>query len=134
MPFHPGTPPRPRRPRREPPHALNAASDTDAVLPGHPEQLLYTPSEAAERLRVRESWLRKKAAARAIPCTFLGKHLRFSNKDLAAIVVASAQPATGRRPRRTSRSTPRGPDLTSVAKRRVHAPDPHDNNQPRWEQ
>jgi hypothetical protein len=29
-------------------------------------------------MAVRESWLRRKAAARAIPCTFLGKHLRFS--------------------------------------------------------
>jgi hypothetical protein len=37
--------------------------------------VLLTPAEAAIRLRVRESWLRKKAAARAIPCTFLGKHL-----------------------------------------------------------
>jgi excisionase family DNA binding protein len=128
MPFHPGTPPRPRRPQQGPPPALNTASETDAVLPDHPDQLLYTPSEAAARLRVRESWLRKKAAARAVPCTFLGKHLCFSAQDLAAIVAASAQPAAGRRPRRTSRSTPRGPDLTSGAKRRVHAPDPHDNN------
>jgi hypothetical protein len=40
--------------------------------------LLYTPGEAAQPLKVRESWLRKKAAARLVPCTFLGKHLRFS--------------------------------------------------------
>jgi hypothetical protein len=39
--------------------------------------LLYTPAEAARRLRVRESWLRKKAAARLVPCTHLGRHLRF---------------------------------------------------------
>src|SRR5213078_3926347 len=55
------------------------------------EVLLYTPAEAAQRLRVRESWLRKKAAARQVPCTFLGKHLRFSPTDLAAIIVAAAQ-------------------------------------------
>jgi hypothetical protein len=30
--------------------------------------LLYTPAEAAVLLRVRESWLRRKAGARVIPC------------------------------------------------------------------
>jgi hypothetical protein len=39
---------------------------------------LLLPSEAAQLLKVRESWLRKKAAARLIPCTYVGKHLRFS--------------------------------------------------------
>ena len=43
---------------------------------------LRTPAEAAEILRIRESWLRDKAAARAIPCTFIGKHLRFSDDDI----------------------------------------------------
>lgn len=47
---------------------------------------LYTPSEVAQILRVPESWLRRKAGSRHIPSTFLGKHLRFSNKDLEAIV------------------------------------------------
>jgi excisionase family DNA binding protein len=58
--------------------------------------VLLTPAEAAIRLQVRESWLRNKAAARAIPCTFLGKHLRFSEADLAAIVAGAAQPAAFR--------------------------------------
>jgi excisionase family DNA binding protein len=64
---------------------------------------LYTPAEAASLLKVPESWLRKKAAARLIPCTFLGKHLRFSDEDLAEIVhsgatsVAAARPAARRR-------------------------------------
>ena len=62
--------------------------------------LLYTPAEAAHMLKVRESWLRRKAAARLVPCTFLGKHLRFSPADLAAILVTAAQPAGIRRPRR----------------------------------
>jgi excisionase family DNA binding protein len=52
---------------------------------------LRTAAEAAQLLAVRESWLRRKAAARAIPCTFLGKHLRFSPADLAAITTAAAQ-------------------------------------------
>ena len=52
---------------------------------------LYTPAEAADMLQVRESWLRKKASARAIPCTFIGKHLRFSDQDIAAIIAAGAK-------------------------------------------
>jgi excisionase family DNA binding protein len=56
---------------------------------------LYTPAEAAEILRIRESWLRAKAAARAIPCTFIGKHLRFSDDDITQIVTEGArQPVT----------------------------------------
>jgi hypothetical protein len=49
---------------------------------------LHTPAEAAGILRVRESWLKTKAAARVIPCTFIGKHLRFSDDDIAAIMQA----------------------------------------------
>ena len=62
-------------------------------------RLLYTPEEAAELLRVRPSWLRKKAAARKIPCTFLGKHLRFSPADLAAIVAPRRRTRSQRTPR-----------------------------------
>ncbi|MBO2450752.1 helix-turn-helix domain-containing protein [Actinomadura barringtoniae] len=53
---------------------------------------VHTPAEAARLLRVRESWLRKKAAARAIPCTFLGKHLRFSDDDLALLIREGRRP------------------------------------------
>jgi excisionase family DNA binding protein len=73
------------------------------------QPLLYTVEEAAALLQVRPSWLRRKAAARAVPCTFLGKHLRFSRTDLDAIITGGSQqtaparqrPATvpaGRRP------------------------------------
>ena len=55
------------------------------------EPQLYTPAEAAQLLKVPESWLRKKAAARMIPCTFVGKHLRFSSTDLTQIVEAGAR-------------------------------------------
>jgi hypothetical protein len=49
---------------------------------------------------VRESWLKTKAAARVIPCTFIGKHLRFSDDDIAAIMQAGArQPVVSRDPR-----------------------------------
>jgi excisionase family DNA binding protein len=59
---------------------------TPGVLP------LYTPADAAGLLAVRESWLRRRAAERRVPCTFLGKHLRFSRADLEAIAAAAARP------------------------------------------
>jgi hypothetical protein len=60
---------------------------------------LHTAAEAARVLKVRESWLKTKAAARLIPCTFVGKHLRFSD-DIAEIMKAGArQPVTSRQPR-----------------------------------
>jgi hypothetical protein len=58
---------------------------------------LHTAAEAAMILKVRESWLKTKAAARLIPCTFVGKHLGFSDDDIAAIMKAGArQPITAR--------------------------------------
>jgi hypothetical protein len=58
---------------------------------------LHTAAEAAGVLKVRESWLKTKAAARLIPCTFIGKHLRFSDDDIAEIMRAGArQPVTSR--------------------------------------
>ncbi|GIH21338.1 helix-turn-helix domain-containing protein [Rugosimonospora africana] len=83
---------------------------------------LYTPEEAAALLRVRPSWLRKKAAAREVPCTFLGKHLRFSPADLAAIVTASTRAPVGHRPRRRAAPTVRDRDLPPGPNRSVHAP------------
>ncbi len=94
------------------------------------EALLYTPAEAARLLQVRESWLRKKAAAGAIPRTMLGKHLRFSPANLTAIVAAFTQPATGRRThRRKPRPTRRQPDLSTPPDRSVHANRPDHRSQ-----
>jgi excisionase family DNA binding protein len=65
---------------------------------------LHTATEAAEILKVRESWLKTKAAARAIPCTFVGKHLRFSDDDIAEIMNSGARrPATSSSQRSRSR-------------------------------
>lgn len=61
---------------------------------------VHTPAEAAEILKIRESWLRHKAAARAIPCTFIGKHLRFSDADIAQIIADGAREPVVRRRRR----------------------------------
>jgi hypothetical protein len=67
---------------------------------------LYTAAETASILKVRESWLKTKAAARLIPCTFIGKHLRFSDDDIAGIMKAGArQPVTSRERRVAHRTT-----------------------------
>lgn len=73
------------------PDTTNTDVDTDTIK-------LYTPIQAAELLAVKESWLRRKAGRRAIPCTFIGKHLRFSASDLRAITALGAQPAQTREP------------------------------------
>jgi excisionase family DNA binding protein len=64
---------------------------------------LYTPAAAAERLTVSESWLRRKAGQRFIPGTFIGKHLRFTEEDLRAVVAAGS---CGPSPRNQAPSRP----------------------------
>ena len=54
--------------------------------------LLYTAEQAAALLQVRPSWLRRKAAARAVPCRFVGKHLRFSHTDIETIAEGNSLP------------------------------------------
>jgi excisionase family DNA binding protein len=68
-----------------------------------PVPVLYTPAEAAELLRVPESWLRRKAGDRQVPCTLLGPHLRFSTADLNTIVTEHTQPAGTRHSQRRRR-------------------------------
>jgi len=64
---------------------------------------VFTPQEAAAVLKVPESWLRKRASARQVPCTFIGKHLRFSSSDLEQIIRAGHRaPTSGG----TGRATP----------------------------
>ncbi len=67
------------------------AEETGAAIDREPDRgvLLYTPEQAAALLQVPESWLRRRAAARGVPWSFLGKHLRFSRADLDAIVAAA---------------------------------------------
>lgn len=54
---------------------------------------------AAEFLGVKRSWVRDKVTARAIPFTLVGRHVRFSEEDLAAIVAAGRQRPTTPAPR-----------------------------------
>lgn len=83
---------------------------------GDPAQILFAPARAADLLQVKESWLRRRAARRLVPCTFLGKHLRFSRANLEQIAADAARPAAparqadpapGASRRRSDR--PRGP-------------------------
>ena len=95
---HP-TRPTPRRPQQPPTDTTATVSTTDS---GGSAPRVHTPAEAAVLLAVSESWLRRQAGQRKLPCTFLGRHLRFSDVDLQAIITAGARPAraTSRRPRR----------------------------------
>lgn len=52
--------------------------------------LLTTP-EAAAVLRVSSSWLKKAAAAGVVPCTRIGRGVRFSEENLAEIVANGQQ-------------------------------------------
>lgn len=80
-------PPEPVHPQTTPTEA------SDDSTPTTQRRLkLHTPTEAADILAVRESWLRRKASQRLVPCTFVGKHLRFSDSNLAAITEAGQQP------------------------------------------
>ena len=67
----------------------------DAIVGPDMDVLLLTPKQAAGLLGVRESWLRRRAAERRVPCSFLGKHLRFSRADLDEIIAGARSP-TGR--------------------------------------
>lgn len=85
--------PHPARPSREVTARPGEQEPAGAVSrAGETEPLLYTAEQAAQLLQVRPSWLRRKAAARAVPCRFVGKHLRFSHTDITTIAEASATP------------------------------------------
>ena len=71
--------------------------------------VLLTVEEAAELLSVPVSWLKKRVATHAVPCTRLGRHIRFTRAQVTGIVEAAAEPVaaiplTGltRRSRRTA--------------------------------
>jgi excisionase family DNA binding protein len=70
--------------------------------------VVHTKTEAAALLRVTESWLERRAAARKIPFTMLGGAYCFTDDHLAEIVRMnekrptdfSAPEATGGKPRK----------------------------------
>ena len=54
--------------------------------------LLLTLAEVATLLSVPESWLRKRVASHTVPCTRLGRHIRFTRQQVDQIVLAAHQP------------------------------------------
>lgn len=55
----------------------------------------YTYAEAAARLRIAETTLRRWVSKGRVPCHRLGRKVRFTDEDLAAAYKAA--PATARR-------------------------------------
>src|SRR5215813_10463703 len=55
--------------------------------------ILYSVSEAAAKLCVAPKWLYERTRKNAVPCRRLGKYVRFSDADLAAIVANAFVPA-----------------------------------------
>lgn len=99
------------------PPGQNPVETTGTDAAGPTVLPLYTPKAAAELLGVRESWLRRRVAARAVPCRFIGKHLRFSHDDVLAIIQAAAHPATtAPRPARRHRAPSCGHGNHSAAR------------------
>jgi excisionase family DNA binding protein len=79
----------PRTQRSDSPPASTPTSTTKPDIEAEDRaqpRLLHTPEQAAALLQVPASWLRKKAAAGDIPRTKIGRHLRFSDADLNAII------------------------------------------------
>jgi hypothetical protein len=79
---------------------------------------VHTKAEAAAILRVKESWLERRAAARGIPFTMLGGAYHFTDEHLAEIVrINERVPAAGEPKAERTRRTPQKrtqPDGASV--------------------
>ena len=56
--------------------------------------VLYSVTEAAARLSVAPKWLYERTRKNAIPYRRLGKYVRFSEADLAAIISSAFTPAS----------------------------------------
>lgn len=55
-------------------------------------QVLFTFTEAAQMTALPESWLRKAVTERRIAFRKVGKHVRFAQADIAALVDGHAVP------------------------------------------
>jgi excisionase family DNA binding protein len=68
-------------------------------------KVLFTFAEVADMTGLKESWLRRAVAQRTVAHRRVGKHVRFSHDDIAALIAASSQPvatATPIRRRKTA--------------------------------
>jgi hypothetical protein len=79
-------------------------STTDAT-PATPK--VHTKAEAAAILRVKASWLERRAAARGIPFTMLGGAYHFTDEHLAEIVRINERVPAAEAPK--AERTRRGP-------------------------
>jgi len=68
--------------------------------PGAPLQTgpLMDDADLAMRLNVPKSWVEDQAKAGRIPCTFIGRHRRFTEAHFQQIVVAGERPARNAMP------------------------------------
>ncbi|WP_369077236.1 helix-turn-helix domain-containing protein [Paractinoplanes aksuensis] len=104
------------------------------VSPSTPE--IYTAAEAAEILRVKRTWLERKAAARRIPFTMLGGSYRFTPEHLQEIVrkfeefptVVADSPGRTDTASRRPRRKPAEPSDPSVVPLRPRQPQTHRQN------
>ncbi|MCW2528002.1 MAG: DNA-binding protein [Pseudonocardiales bacterium] len=63
-----------------------------------------TTEEAAELLCVSYSWLKKAAHRREVPCTHIGRAVRFSSSHIEAIIAAGERPPLEAQGRGSARS------------------------------
>lgn len=97
------------------PHRFPVPKSASGIPNGEPstettqEPRLLTLDQAAGLLAVPASWLKQRVAAREIACTRLGRHIRFTQDQVDALIAACEQPValrplTGltRRSRRTA--------------------------------
>lgn len=59
--------------------------------------MLFTFAQAADMTALPESWLRKAVTERRIDFRKIGKHVRFSQTDLDALIAQNAVAAAARR-------------------------------------
>ena len=70
----------------------SAAADLARGRSSDSAPVLLTVEQAAGMLAVPTSWLKQRVASHAVACTRLGRHIRFTHEQLAAIVTMNEQP------------------------------------------
>lgn len=70
----------------------DASAKSNNAVAAHGMAPLLSVQQAAEVLNVSVDWVRKKATAREIPFTKIGRHIRFTPEHIAQIIAAGEQP------------------------------------------
>ena len=71
------------------------------MMSGTPARL-YTTAEAAEQLRMSPAWLKRQASSRKVQCVRMGRSVRFTDADIAAIIADRTRPAVQRGGKRST--------------------------------